>query len=181
MYKKACKVCGDMFSTQSPERKWCNKFCRTRIRTNISNKKNSIVKKCVACGNDFITCKGNKKYCSPVCTNKLYREKTNRYVKNGIEIPTGSVGAMSEMYVAGYLLENGYSVFRAMSPSCYCDLIAKKNGKTLEVEVRTGYMSTDNKLSFPTLLRGSADTYGVWERNTHEVFFLDKDKKKVKI
>ncbi len=173
-YRKICKHCGNSFITTVDIKNWCSKYCRGRIKM-------SFTKECFVCKKEFTAQTKGHKYCSLVCASKVYREKTNRCVKNGIKLPTGSVGAMSEMYVAGYLLEHGYSVFRAMSPSCYCDLIAKKNGKTLEVEVRTGYMSTDNKLNFPTILRESADTYGVWERNSHEVFFLDKDKKEVKI
>lgn len=56
-------------------------------------------------------------------------------------IPRGTTGAVSELRVAADLLERGYEVFRAVSPSCSCDLAVLKDGKLVRVEVRTGYES----------------------------------------
>lgn len=41
--------------------------------------------------------------------------------------------------VAADLLAKGYEVFRAVSPSCSCDLAILRDGKLTRVEVRTGY------------------------------------------
>lgn len=45
------------------------------------------------------------------------------------------------MRVAVDLLSRGYNVFRALSPSCPCDLAVLKNGKLVRVEVRTTWES----------------------------------------
>lgn len=47
-------------------------------------------------------------------------------------------GATSELLAAADLLRQGYEVFRALSPSASCDLIAMKAGTTYRVQVRTG-------------------------------------------
>jgi hypothetical protein len=53
----------------------------------------------------------------------------------------GTTGAVHELMVAVDLVVRGYEVFRAVSPSCSCDLIALKGGKALRVEVKTGYLN----------------------------------------
>lgn len=53
-------------------------------------------------------------------------------------IPTGTVGAIGELRVAIDLLSKKYEVFKALSPSCSCDLAILKNGKLKTIEVRTG-------------------------------------------
>lgn len=45
------------------------------------------------------------------------------------------------MRVAADLMKQGYSVFRALSPACFCDLIAVKRDKVMQIEVRTGYLA----------------------------------------
>lgn len=90
-------------------------------------------RKCVECGNGFKgTLKQNR--CSKACV--LENEK---YIKPYPGLPTGTVGAIQELRVSIDLMANGYEVFRAISPSCSCDLLALKNGKMFDVEVRTGY------------------------------------------
>ena len=90
-------------------------------------------------------------------------------------LPTGTVGAISELLVAGDLLKKGYGVFRSVSPSCYCDILAIKNGEISEVEVRTGYKSDTGKYSFAKGLRDTANMYAVWERNSGDIVYFDKD------
>lgn len=52
---------------------------------------------------------------------------------------TGTAGAFAELIVAASLMEKGYAVFRALSPSSPCDLIAYKDPQRLiRIEVRTG-------------------------------------------
>lgn len=48
--------------------------------------------------------------------------------------------------VSADLLKKGYSVFRSVSPSCSCDLIAMKDKKVLRVEVKSGYKNKDGKI-----------------------------------
>jgi hypothetical protein len=57
----------------------------------------------------------------------------------GSGLPSGTTGAISELLVSSDLLRRGYAVFRALSPSCSCDLAILKGGRLFRVEVRTAY------------------------------------------
>lgn len=93
-----------------------------------------------------------------------------------------SVWKISEILVSVDLMQKGYDVFTASSPSTYCDILAKKPGcKIIEVEVRSGYFGESGKLSFSKGLRDSANCYAVFVRNTKAVHYLDKNCKKINI
>lgn len=49
-------------------------------------------------------------------------------------LPTG---ALSELIASADLIKNGYEVYRALSPSSFCDLLAIKNGEIFKLEIRT--------------------------------------------
>jgi len=84
---------------------------------------------------------------------------------------------MSELFVCAELLRLGFAVFRAVSPACFCDLIAIKDGRHIEVEVRTGYRSpSSGKISFPSKPDEKNDVYAVYERNEARVYFFDHNK-----
>ena len=106
---------------------------------------------CVICEKDFCSVQGHAKYCSVTCRRKSEAKKWGR--SSVTEIAAGTVGAMSEMEVALDMMNKGFAVFRALSPSCLCDLIAFKDGKTLMVEVRTGYKGENDLVSFPIATR----------------------------
>lgn len=57
----------------------------------------------------------------------------------GSGLPTGTTGAIGELRVAVDLMQRGFEVFRAISPSCSCDLAVLHAGGLLRIEVRTGY------------------------------------------
>lgn len=60
---------------------------------------------------------------------------------------TGTTGAINELFVANDLLIRGFSVFRSLSPSCFCDLIAvHKSGEVFRVEVKTASVDTSGKI-----------------------------------
>lgn len=61
-------------------------------------------------------------------------------------VSTGTVEAISELRVSVDLLAKGYEVFRALSPSCSCDLTVMKNGELLRIEVRTAYRGKSNNI-----------------------------------
>jgi hypothetical protein len=63
-------------------------------------------------------------------------------INKPLGLASATVGALGELLVAADLLIRGYEVFRAISPSCSCDLAILKDGKLLRVEVRTGYRTT---------------------------------------
>lgn len=98
---------------------------------------------CIKCGKEI---KGSRwKYCSFDC----YREtQHDKYVGNNPfkGKSSATTGAISELRAAVDLLVKGYDVFRAVSPSCPCDLAVLKDNKLLRIEVRTIYKSTSGKL-----------------------------------
>ena len=90
---------------------------------------------CKWCGNPFKP-RPNKIYCSAACTYKRYKtQHGKRY-----DLPTGTVGTLSELMVSTDLLIKGYEVFRAVSPACSCDLAVLKNHELKTIQVRTGYL-----------------------------------------
>lgn len=95
--------------------------------------------KCKNCGNPIpesrLRC--HSIYCSNKCRiqcqNKLYKD-------TGIKskVPTGTIGCISELRVPVDLMRRGLSVFRALSPSCSCDLVVLYGRRLLRIEVTTG-------------------------------------------
>ncbi len=80
---------------------------------------------------------------------------------------------MSELLVSVDLMKKGYSVFRSISPACFCDLIAIKEGEIMKVEVRTGYTSpVSGKQTFPRITKGNITHYAVWDRNTEQINYI---------
>lgn len=130
--------------------------------------------KCIVCNKIFVHKYSHTKFCTQNCRYNYYSDKYRRKVI-GIKIPTGTVGAMSEMLISVDLFRKGFSVFRALSPACFCDVIACKDNKLYKIEVRTGYKAANNKLSFSRGINNFADIYGIWERNTGEIIYLDKE------
>jgi hypothetical protein len=91
---------------------------------------------CPQCQKVFLTRRSNKIYCSKSCKNKKMYVARSAYP----DLPTGTVGAISELAVSCDLLRRGFEVFRALSSSCSCDLAILWKGTHLRrVEVRTGY------------------------------------------
>lgn len=63
---------------------------------------------------------------------------------------TATTGAVHEMMVACDLMRHGFSLFRALSPACSCDLIAiDPDGKLVRVEVKTGYVGATGRVNSP--------------------------------
>ena len=96
--------------------------------------------KCLRCGKDFEPLSVKQVFCSENC-RELYwhnRRKSAKWIKDN-HLSAGTVGAIAELMVSVALMRKGFEVFRALSPSCSCDLLATKEGKAYKVEVRTGY------------------------------------------
>jgi len=64
------------------------------------------------------------------------------------KISTGKTGAISELIVCADLLDKGYEVFRSISQSCSCDLIAMKNNEIIKIEVKTGRIKSDGNIGY---------------------------------
>lgn len=90
-----------------------------------------------------------------------------------IYFATRDGAAVSELVAAVDLTRQGFSVFRAISPACSCDLIAMLGSRILRVEVRTASPSPlkTGRLNFAknTYDEGRSDTYAVVRGN--DVFY----------
>lgn len=125
---------------------------------------------CVYCKETAETEYKRTKFCSNDCASAYAREKHGR--ERTFPVATATVGAISELEVAAYLMKQGYSVFRALSPACFCDLIAIKDGEIISLEVRTGYRSLTGNLAYPTKVRGNVDMYAIYVPPENQVILI---------
>jgi len=92
------------------------------------------------------------------------------------ELPTGTVGAISELAIAVDLMKKGYSVFRSLSPSCKFDFFAYKDGIALKVEARTGYKhAVSGNVHYPRRKDDQADVYAAYVSRTNTVYYFGED------
>lgn len=97
-------------------------------------------------------------YCSELCRTEAHA-RSNPGWSHGRQVPPGTSGAVSELMASTDLMLKGYHVFRALSPSCPCDLIAFKDGVSLRVEVRSVSLRADGSLSVRARERDDCDVY----------------------
>lgn len=136
---------------------------------------------CSICRKPFNHSFSHTKVCSKEC-GKIRREKDlNRRAGVFKGIPTNTVAAIAELSVSTDLMKKGFYVFRALSQSSFCDLVAIKDKDFYQVEVRTGYKAESGKLFFPSHIRKTANLYAIWERSTQEITYLDKNKENIKL
>ena len=118
------------------------------------------MKQCPQCHTSFAPnpIRTHQRYCSDSCRRE-YNSHRFRLPSLGqeLEIPASTVGALNELRAAVDLMARGYHVFRALSPSCECDLIATSNGQSLRIEVRTAYRGPNGKLHCRTIKSNKAD------------------------
>lgn len=88
------------------------------------------IRYCERCSIEFTANSANHIYCNNC---KSRRNITDMYPVNNV-----TIGAASEIAASYDLMLKGYDVFRALSPSSMCDLVAIKNNKAIKVEVRSG-------------------------------------------
>ena len=60
----------------------------------------------------------------------------------------GKAGAVSELLVCADLLNRGYEVFRSVSQSCSCDIVAYKDSKYIAIEIRTGTVTYSGYIGY---------------------------------
>jgi len=135
-----------------------------------TNKKYKYV--CIVCSKESISSQPKAKLCSEVCRENYYGRVQNPKNKN---LSAGTVGAITELKVSSWLMENGYAVFRALSPSCFCDLIAIKDGESMNIEVRTGYISGTGNLFYPknlSKINGIATHFAVYNHVKNDVTLI---------
>jgi hypothetical protein len=92
--------------------------------------------------------RGTVKYCDPSC-RAAYWKKQYAGQNTIWNLPSGTVGAINELRVSVDLLVKGYAVFRALSPSCPCDLVLLVDHRVFRVEVTTAHRSSNGRPTFP--------------------------------
>lgn len=86
-----------------------------------------------------------REYCSTFCLGRAKAPKS--YIP--LTACTSDTGAASEMMACIDLIKKGFTVFRAVSPSASCDLIAiAADGSIVRIEVKTGYYAKSGAVTF---------------------------------
>lgn len=65
-----------------------------------------------------------------------------------MQLNSGKVGAVGELIAAADLLNRGFDVYRAVSQSSGCDLIAVRGTQCLRIEVRVGQILRNGKVEY---------------------------------
>jgi hypothetical protein len=138
-----CHQCKKSFGKHSEAHKFCSDGCRKKgLRLASISKKVMKVVTCV-CGAEFHT-SVNKVYCSAKCRSNNRRETRSL----DVDISTGSIGAIGELLASSALLAEGYEVFRSVSPSCSCDLMAQRDGRCFRIEVKCGIYKKNGGITY---------------------------------
>jgi hypothetical protein len=103
-----------------------------------------VGRKCRNCGE---TIPKTKKADSVFCSVECRVEKYNENCKYNPIAPQSFIGAVNELIVCADLLAKQYHVFRNISPHGPCDIIILKGEKCFRVEVKTGRMRPNGRLS----------------------------------
>lgn len=100
---------------------------------------------CRACGK-FFPDKQGKRSCSRKCKQKAYAKPiTSLHKEWGVN--TGTSGAIAELMVSSDLLQQGFEVFRALSPASSSDLLAFKLPiPAFRIQVRIGQIRAGKKV-----------------------------------
>jgi hypothetical protein len=124
----------------------------------------STVVQCGRCNNTFAKKARNHRYCDQC----RYPQRK----PNVVQLSTSTTGAISELRVASDLMAAGWQVFRALSPSCYCDLIAVKDGKVRHIEARTARYTVGGVLSYPKNHHRDATEFAVFTPDDGKITYI---------
>lgn len=138
---------------------------------------------CVVCYKEFYCSRSDASVCSRKCRLKRAKKiSESEKVFNGLTKVT--IGEISELRVCEYLLRKGYSIFRSLSPSCFCDAIAIKGNRILKIEIRTGKLNKEGKILYLKKTWGKIDLFGVFipsNNNIEKIVFFDNKGKEIKL
>lgn len=132
---------------------------------------------CLTCKQEISSSDPNQKLCSDECRKRFYNHSSIFR-----HLPSHTVGAIAEFEVGLHLIKNGFAVFKALSQSCFCDLVAIKGDEKMYIEARTGYKALNKKIYFPKALHGEkglVTTYGIFIPETDEVFLFPVTKEDI--
>lgn len=100
---------------------------------------------CKGCPKLFIPSSPRQFFHSRACSDAFSEASTGR---SAIKLSSGTRGTIGELLVAADLLGKGFAVFRALSPSCACDLAILKDSKLVRVEVTTASLLQNGKPAY---------------------------------
>jgi hypothetical protein len=111
-----------------------------------SRKQNMIQDTCQQCGKPIKARRHttSQLFCTRRCANKKERNKIPRNEFTS----TGDCGAFNELTVCADLLRKKFHVFRSVSPTGPCDLIAMKKNTLWRIEVTTGCHRKDGSVGW---------------------------------
>jgi hypothetical protein len=98
---------------------------------------------CKGCGKPFEHHLTQKEYCTTTC-RKAHHKQKYAYTSLAPNLSSSNTGAVSELIVCADLLKKGYEVFRSVSATCSCDVIALRDGICTRIEVRSAQIRLDN-------------------------------------
>ena len=110
------------------------------------------------------------KFCSVSCMQK-YEAEHYKLKNPRLNLPTSTVGAISELYIATDLLKQGWAVFRALSPSCPCDLVIMRNDQVLKVEVKTIHFKKNGEPLIPKARTNEFDILALYHIGTNKIIY----------
>jgi predicted AAA+ superfamily ATPase len=143
--QKKCKNCNKVFYSNIISKIFCEDRCSYDFYMS-KRRKPTIEKRCDICKKVFHTRKKRQIYCSNICYSKAMLIHSGRK-SSLLNIPTATIGAISELTVANDLLKKGYEVYRPLSASCSADLLVERKKKIFKIEVRTGYTNLNGKVN----------------------------------
>lgn len=122
--------------------------------------------------------KARRRFCSQKCS----REATLLVIRelhpgSASGVPTGTVGALAELLVSADLLNRGYEVFRALSPSCSCDLVAVRGQYILRIEVKNAHRTPAGICFNVRFDPEKADVLALYDRLTNNIHYTPDIKK----
>lgn len=142
---RVCAGCGADYIARQPRQAYCTNVCgcraRRRLKTGFSRGETEY--QCGNCKLFFFPFVRQQVYCSRRCRSASHKVA----FVHPVPINTGVIGAMSELVVSADLLRRGFYVFRSLSQSSPCDLIAlRDNNHVLRIEVSTAWEGSNGKL-----------------------------------
>ena len=178
---KQCPQCNATFTffLRSTKR-FCSEPCRA---ANYRAKKRELREvptvheaTCKNCGHAFAALRRAQQFCSKGCRCAMYNTVTHGRF-DGCPVSPGTAGAIGELRAAADLMLLNLPVFRALSPSCPCDLVVLHGAELLTIEVRNGYRNLVNQAIVCSNNHQGADLFAVYLRAEDSVHYSSVTKR----
>ena len=118
------------------------------------------------------------KYCSGQCARAAQHKWYSATKKSVEKINTGVTGAIYELAVCAWFLQNGYYVFRSVSQSAPFDLVVYRDGELIRVEVTSGVIGKNGNVSWEKHIPENYDIAAVIVP-PNDLFIFDNDGQKI--